>query len=302
MGVRRGLGVALALAVTAGACASDAVPSADPTRPAAPSVSGAHHPLLADARTFALALGAGDLDDAAEREAFDQADLVVVDGPSTSADALDALHQRGAVVLAYLNVGAIEPGRPWYPDARDNGWLLDHWDDWDEWYLDVTQPEVQDFLVDEAARELALGFDGIFLDNVDMVDTHPEQAEAMVDLVADLDTTVGPDRVLFAQNGDPVELGIVDHLDGWNREDVSGTYDFDTDTYRATSRKERTAAVEALRTLHARGVFVTATDYLEADRGPAADAAVEVACGAGAVPFIADIDLTRFPDPPLRCP
>lgn len=250
--------------------------------------------------SFALALGI-DADDADARAPLAGYDLVVVDGQGTSAEAVEALQAEGATVLAYLSAGTVEPGRPWFATADDEGWLLDHWDDWDEWYADVADPGLRDLLVDEARAELAKGFDGLFLDNTDMVQSHPDQRDGMRALVAALDEEAGPDRLVFAQNGDPVEAGIADHLDGWNREDVSTTYDFDDERYAAVSAADHRAALAQLRRLHDRGLTVTATDYSDGTDASADDRSADAACDAGAVPFVADIGLTRIEEPPRTC-
>ena len=251
-------------------------------------------------RSFALALGI-DADDPGARASLAGYDLVVVDGGETSTEAVTALQDHGATVLAYLSVGTVEPGRDWFATAEDEGWLLDHWPDWDEWYADVAEPDLRGLLVDEARTELAKGFDGLFLDNTDMVQAHPDQREGMQQLVADLDEAVGPDRLLFAQNGDPVAAGIVDHLDGWNREDVSQTYDFDEEAYAAVSADDHAVAVAQLAALHERGLVVTAADYTDGHDAAVDAAAQRAACGAGALPFTSDIGLTRIPAPPPTC-
>jgi len=258
------------------------------------------HPLLRTIETFALGLGV-DADDPGAQLRLAQHDLIVVDGQSTSAPAVAALRADGAIVLAYLSVGTIEPYRPWFDEARESGWLLDQWDDWDEWYADVDAVGLRRLLRGEAAVELARGFDGLFLDNVDMVESHPDQAEGMRTLVAELDELVGPDRVLFSQNGDPKRQGITDRLDGWNREDVSFTYDFDADGYLPIDEDDRERAAEQLRAVRADGVLVTTTDYVPEVDPALWDEAVAVSCDAGAVPFVSDIDLTRLPEIPFRC-
>lgn len=250
-------------------------------------------------RSFALALGVDAADPSVQR-ALAGYDLVVVDGASTPKAAIRKLQDQGATVLAYLSVGTLEPGRPWFARAKQAGWLLDRWDDWDEWYAAVDQPGLRRLLVDEAERELAAGFDGLFLDNTDMVDAHPGQAAGMRTLVAALDQAVGADGQLWAQNGDPVATGIVDHLDGWNREDVSFTYDFDADGYVPVPGADRTAAVAQLRRLADRGLVTTATDYLPEVQPELVDEAVRRACAAGARSYVSDIDLTRIP-PPRTC-
>lgn len=255
---------------------------------------------IRSAKAFALALGVDAGEPAVQRRLAGY-DLVVVDGAGTSRASVAALQAQGATVLAYLSVGTLEPGRPWFATAQRHGWLLEHWDDWDEWYGDVAAPGLRTLLVGEARRELRKGFDGLFLDNTDMVETHPAQRRGMQELVASLDAAVGPRRVLFAQNGDPIAAGIVHHLDGWNREDVSFTYDFDSDGYVPVGRADRRAATAALRRVRAAGPVVTATDYLPAVRHDAANEASDRACAAGALPFASDIDLTRIPSDPLTC-
>ena len=95
--------------------------------------------------------------------------------------------------------------------------------------------------------------------------------------------------------------GIAGHLDGWNREDVSATYDFEADEYRAASEAESRAARATLRRLRADGLLVTTTDYTSSAQDAAAADAVTVACREGAVPFVSDIDLRRIPARPVGC-
>jgi uncharacterized protein (TIGR01370 family) len=281
------LAALLVVASGAAGCGSSSSSTPDPTAARGPA-------------TFALALGI-DADDPDARAPLGAYDLVVVDGEGTSEEAVEDLQAQGATVLAYLSAGTVEPGRPWFATAEDEGWLLDHWDDWDEWYAEVSEPGMRDLVVDEAGTELAKGFDGLFLDNTDMVQGHPDQREGMIDLVAALDELVGSERLLFAQNGDPVEAGIADLLDGWNREDVSTTYDFDAEAYAPVSPADHRDAVDQLEALHDRGLTVTATDYSDGSDTDADAASARAACRAGAIPNLSDIGLTRIPAPPLAC-
>jgi endo-alpha-1,4-polygalactosaminidase (GH114 family) len=143
-------------------------------------------------------------------------------------------------------------------------------------------------------------FDGLFLDNVDMVETHRRRTHGMRLLVRALARRVHRGgRVLFAQNGEGSIGPLLDVLDGWNREDVSYTYDFDRRTY--VRAHDTPAAQRALRRIAGAGLLVTATDYVAADDSSAHARAVANACAAGAVPFVSDIDLTRVEQPPARC-
>ncbi len=113
-------------------------------------------------------------------------------------------------------------------------------------------------------------------------------------------------RLLFAQNGHFgfEQLGIFSAIDGWNREDVTWTYDFDRDRYVRNSKREIRFALEELRDVVSRGLIVTATDYTAAGDSAALAESVANACSAGALPYVGDIGLSaaRLPDPPLSCP
>lgn len=255
---------------------------------------------LADVGSFALALGNGTLrGDLATRYAA--YDLVVVDGQEATADQVAQLHAGGSKVLAYLSIGSIERWRPWAPKAIPYrmepvaGWT-------GERYADTSKAGFRDLIVKEVAPPmLRKGFDGLFLDNVDMIETHPRQRAGMFSLVRRLSalTHAQPGRVLMAQNGAGAIGPIVGQLDAWNREDVTAT--FDGTRYRGVPAADSREAQVELRAMRRRGLLVTATDYTRADGTALARRAAARACAAGALPFVSDIGLTRIPAQALRC-
>jgi len=107
--------------------------------------------------------------------------------------------------------------------------------------------------------------------------------------------------VLFAQNGEGSVGPLLRYLDGWNREDVTSTYDFERKRYVRRSAEETRAAQNALRRFKARGLLVTSIDYTRADDDATQRDAIANSCAAGALPYVADINLTRFPASPFRC-
>src|SRR5262249_18200780 len=66
---------------------------------------------------------------------------------------------------------------------------------------------------------------------------------------------------LFAQNGEDVMGPMLHDLDGWNREDVTGTYDFDSSSYVVQPAGETAGALAAIRRMRQAGLLVTATDH-----------------------------------------
>jgi uncharacterized protein (TIGR01370 family) len=261
---------------------------------AAPAaVAAVHDGRLAGVHSFALALGDG----ASAPAKLAGYDLVVVDG-STPASRVKRLRAQGSIVLGYLSVGTIEPYRSWFPAAKR--YRLERWDDWGEWYADVAQPGFRDLIAKRVAPAIMRrGFDGLFLDNVDMIDQHRAQTAGMRKLVARLAARPG---YLFAQNGDEIIDPFLPYLDGWNREDVSRSYDFDGKRYVPVPAEERDAALATLRRLSSELAVVTATDYVAASGTAAARSATAYACSAGALSYVSDIQLRRVPHPPPTCP
>jgi uncharacterized protein (TIGR01370 family) len=236
-------------------------------------------------------------------------DLVVVDGELATSTEVAALRARGATVLAYLSVGTVEKWRSWYREVKR--FRLGAWADWkDEWFADVSRANLRRTIAGRIApRILAKGFDGLFLDNVDMVETrnHIAQRPGMRNLVLKLANLVhSQGGLLFTQNGHwgLGKLGLFDALDGWNREDVTWTYDFDRRRYIPQGRGATGAALAELRDMAARGLTTTTTDYAPAGDDRAEAQSIANACSVGALPYVSDIGLTarRLPRAPLACP
>jgi uncharacterized protein (TIGR01370 family) len=248
--------------------------------------------------SWAFAIGDGALGKVVRRPgAFD---LVVVDGEDVTRAQVRKLRRHGTIVLGYLSVGTIEDWRWWYQAARP--YRLELWDAWGEWYADVSRPGFRDLIAERVApRMLRKGLHGLFLDNTDMVETHHARRAGMRRLVARLARLVHRrGKLLFTQNGEGSLGSSLRYYDGWNREDVSWTYDFDGNQYVRVGSRDRADALAAVRRIRARGLLVTTTDYLPAGRPHAVSQAARASCRAGALPYVSDIELSRVPRA-LRC-
>jgi uncharacterized protein (TIGR01370 family) len=258
-------------------------------------------PVLANVRSFAFSLGTLPSGPVETRRLADH-DLVVIDGEDATPAMIATLRRQGAIVLGYLSVGTIEPWRPWHDSLKK--YRGAYWPEWDEWYADVSDPGFRRELSRAIAPALLdKGFDGLFLDNTDMVERFPRQAGPMRVLVRQLAALTGKrKKLLLAQNGEPTRHGILRYLDGWNREDVTSTYDHESGRYLRRSEGERRRALDEVRRMARAGLFVTTTDYAGAGDAATRRLAIAGSCEAGAVPYVADIGLTRIPRKPTRCP
>lgn len=257
-------------------------------------------PRLAAVHDWAFAIST-DVDSDALVTRLAPYDLVVVDGELTAAARVTQMRASGSLVLGYLSVGTIEAFRPWYRKAKP--YRMELWGAWGEWYADVRDPGFRRLVGGRVARRiLRKGFDGLFLDNVDMIDGHPRQRRSMFRLVRRLAHLVhSRGGLLFAQNGAKAIKPVWDVLDGWNREDVTGTYDFERRRYLRQKPADVSAATSELRRLSSLGLLVTATDYTRAGDQEAMTASVANACAAGALPYVSDISLRRLPSAPFAC-
>jgi hypothetical protein len=256
---------------------------------------------LAAVSDFAFALGL-DVDTDAEVARLAPYDLVVVDGELTPASRVAQLRGQGSVVLGYLSVGTIEPFRSWYPLLKPFR-LRDRFDEFDEYYARASVPGYRRAIRAKIAPKLLhKGFDGLFLDNVDMVEGHPKQRRGMRRLVRSLAAVVhARGGFLFAQNGERSIGPLLPVLDGWNREDVTWTYSFKRRHYVHQPAAQVAAAQAALSRIGDAGLLTTATDYTAAGDDAAGQEATVNACAAGAVPFVSDIGLKRIPPVPPGC-
>jgi uncharacterized protein (TIGR01370 family) len=234
-----------------------------------------------------------------ELPALDSPDLVVVDGlrdadgDETAARArLAAARATGALVLAYLSVGTVEDWRP-YAREVPLEWTFGPMPGWPgERLVDARAEGWRRIMAREAAGLEELGFDGLFLDNLDVAEDRPETQDAIVALVEEVRAAVGA-SLLIAQNG----LATIDRLpvDGVSREDTWSRWE--DGRYRASAPGETAAIVAALRRQRARGLVVLTLDYTEPG-DPEAGAIVRRSRAAGFVPAVSVLALDRAPHAP----
>ena len=257
---------------------------------------------LDEVRTWGFAIGSGTLKgDLSERYAG--YDLLVVDGQEAKPAMIAELQAQGTVVLGYLSVGTIEDYRPWYRLLKP--YRIEAWKDWEgEYYARVAKRGFRRKVAGRIAPKLyGKGFDGLFLDNVDMIEVYRRQAAGMRKLVGALSRLVHADGgLLFAQNGYSIIDPMLGRLDGWNREDVTGTFNFNRREYTINRSGAIRRAQRELRAVGDAGLLTLATDYTARAGSQVAERAVANACAAGALPYVSDIGLRRTPSPPPACP
>ena len=193
---------------------------------------------------------------------------IVVEGQSYTKQQVSDLKNYGHTVYSYLNLGSLEEYRPYYD--RFSQYTLDVYENWeDEKWVDVTVPEWQDFLVNELAPELKdKGFDGLFIDNVDVYYIYPseESFEAITSLLKSFKAM----GFYVSINGGDVYVSecierfgsVSDIFDAVNQETVFTKIIWDEeDTFEEQDGEERKYFQEYLANVHAHGVDVYLLEY-----------------------------------------
>ena len=194
------------------------------------------------------------------------------------------LHQGGALVLGYLYAGTIEPYRPWFRRAKP--YRLDYWKQWGEWYANVDAPGFRKLILGVATGFERKGLDGLFLDNTDMIETHPKQAPGMRPSSRRSRSSSTAATVSSSPRTAPTST-------------VPSSVTSTAGTARTSAPTEARCA--DLRAMHARGLLTLATGYVKDASSPAVARDIRLACETGALPFVSNLELTRIPQPPPHC-
>ena len=109
-----------------------------------------------------------------------QSGTIVIEPEDYTKDEVRALKASGARVLAYLSIGSTSTDRKYYEQLEP--YLLDRLKDWKkERYLDLRQPAARTWCQKQAKSYKDKGFDGYWLDNVDVYEEY--RTTAMFDAV-----------------------------------------------------------------------------------------------------------------------
>jgi len=192
-----------------------------------------------------IVIGSSPMLDAIDwRHYASNAQMVVLSGdPRIPIDDLP----RATIRLAYVSVGEADPRRPYWPEVRDQPFLVEPNPEWpDNVRVDIRSTRWQELLMcEEIARLMQRGFDGLMLDTIDTVPyletkdpaSFAGSRQALRDFLRKLRTAY-PRAVLVANGGEAL-VDAAPYVDGFIVEGVFSVYDARQRTYRRTTDAER---------------------------------------------------------------
>ncbi len=118
---------------------------------------------------------------------------VVLQPAHYTADDLNWLKARGVKPIAYISLGE-DAGPPaiWHRSQKNTAWQTR--------YVKLASIGWRQHVCIQAKKYLAKGFEGLFLDTIDVVDLYPEDRKHMVELVTSLRALTGQ-KALIANRG-----------------------------------------------------------------------------------------------------
>jgi uncharacterized protein (TIGR01370 family) len=222
-------------------------------------------------------------------------DLVILEPDNYSKDEIENLKANGTIVLAYLSVGEVNSGRSYFNEVKDC--ILGKNPVWNSYYVNVSCKKWREFILDKRISHLLnKGFDGVFLDTVDVVDVYPNMKKDMVDLIAKIRERY-PDIVIIQNRGFSVIDETAKYVDGVLFECFTTRYDWKSGKYVPWSGDNLEWIDDNARKLvklkEKYDIIVLTLDY--ADDESLKEICIEHAKRFGFIPFVSTIDLTTLP-------
>lgn len=193
-------------------------------------------------------------------------DIVVIDAQYFTASDIELLHKNDTTVYSYLNIGSIEKFRKYYPQFQNL--ILSPYENWDdEYWIDVSAGDWQDYMFTLAGELSMLGIDGFFIDNGDVYDLYESNDifEGLTIILKKIKTLEKPVIINGADAyvTDYMERfgSAADIMDGVNQESVFSSIDFDSQSYTENEQEVQIYFKEYIEACAADGMNVYLTEY-----------------------------------------
>jgi len=218
---------------------------------------------------------------------------VIVEADNVKPAELQALHQGGAKVLAYISLGEISPSRKWYAQVKPS-WILGKNRVWDSEIMDLANPDWQQFIITQLVAPLAKqGYDGLFMDTLDSFqllaktdEARHRQANALADLLRNIRKEY-PQMKLVANRGFDVMPQVAPLLDAVLAESLYASWDNAHQVFKPTPASDTEWLLKKLKGIQTQfGMEIIVLDYLPPTQRAAAHKLAKRIQAQGFVPWI----------------
>lgn len=170
---------------------------------------------------------------------------IVIDAQYFSKSEISKLKKSGHTVYSYINLGSVEKFRSYYKTYKK--FSLGVYENWtDERWVDVSQQEWQDFIVNDIAKKLIdKGVDGFFVDNCDVYYNFQQEKiyEGVTDILKGL-KSYGTYVIInggdtYVQEYAERNNSIDEIMDAVNQETVYSAINWDDESFGKNNSSER---------------------------------------------------------------
>lgn len=173
-----------------------------------------------------------------EPESIKGYDYLIIESQHYDIYEVRRLKLQNEKVFAYVSLGEINENSPYFPLFKDE--VSKKNEIWNSYYLNLESPKTVESLKRIIRDILAMGYDGMFLDNIDNYGSYGPQSmqkEALIEFLKELKDEF-PDRSFIQNAGidlldqtSPYVLAVV-------VESVATDYDFDSKLYRLRDKQQ----------------------------------------------------------------
>jgi hypothetical protein len=152
-------------------------------------------------------------------------------------------------VIAYISLGEVNANAPHFKELKDH--TTGKNEIWDSYYLDLKSEKTVATLMRIIDNTLALGYDGLFLDNIDNFTSFGHEAAQRADLVSLLKkiNDTYPDHIFMQNAGLELISETAPYVDSIIIESIATDYTFDDKKYKLRSEKDFNTYVEKLKAI-----------------------------------------------------
>lgn len=192
---------------------------------------------------------------------------VILESEQYSRFEIDLMLESNQRVLGYISLGEVSAERSYYAQLKDR--TLGKNEIWDSYFLDLTDETTIEVLLQKVAEISEKGFNGLFLDTIDVYGPwgrSPSQAEALASLLAEIKRRY-PNLHLMQNSGIALLPLTNPHINSLALESIVTDYDFQNQTYafrKVNDARERANALNEVKSSYQ--IDVVAIEYANTKR------------------------------------
>lgn len=222
---------------------------------------------------------------------FDEAknfELLILDPDHYTMDEVAELRKSGAILIAYLNIAEFETYRNYsIPDSLIIG-RNPIWEN--HFYVNISSEVWQNLIFNEIIPKIiSKGFDGFFLDMIDIVQIFPHFKDDVISIVKFI-RAQNEGKIIIANNGWDLLDTLKSYVNGFLIEGLFTRYDFQKKRYFVRFEKEYKDKVKILKSL---GKKIFTLDFLP-EKDSRRKFVKNLSRHYGFTPYVSTIELNKI--------